>query len=155
MFFLITFVVSANSSIGPLENQSLTPSRIALSVPLVNAYTHPLVSGPVLASHPLDLQTFPNEQTSSSRSAAENYTFTYVAPVGPPAVNVEAKLVEIQEDAVENGSDPVGVLLVRGPSVGTPIGMEDALDEAWAVTEDRARVLPNGTFKVVVPDVKN
>ncbi|KAF7796891.1 hypothetical protein EIP86_008076 [Pleurotus ostreatoroseus] len=141
---------------GPLENQLLTPARIALSVPLVNTYTHPLVSGPVLASHPLDLQTFPNEQpSSSSKSAAENYTFTYVASAGPPAVNVEAKLIEIDEDAVENGGDPVGTLFIRGPSVGVPLGAEEASEEVWATTEDRARVLPNGTFKVVVAEAKN
>lgn len=143
-------------SVGPLENQILTPARVALSVPLVNTYTHPLVSGPVLASHPLDLQTFPNEQpSSSSKSAAENYTFTYVAPVGPPAVNVEAKLTGIDEDAIENGGDPVGTLFIRGPSVGAPLGAEEIGEEAWVATEDRARVLPNGTFKVVVAEAKN
>ncbi|KAJ3559882.1 hypothetical protein NM688_g72 [Phlebia brevispora] len=139
---------------GPLDNHSLTPSRVALSIPLVNAFVHPVVSGPVFASHPLDLQIFPNEQTSSSASAAENYTFTYLAPVGPPAINVEAKLSGVNEETVEKGGDPTGSLLVRGPPVGVPLGEEGPGEDSWLDTEDKARVLPNGTFKVVT-EVKN
>ena len=135
---------------GQLENQLLMPSRVALSVPLVNAYNHPLVAGPVLASHPLDLQVFPDEPSSSNKSAAENYAFSYLAPVGPPAINVEAKLAGVDDDAVENGADPVGTLLLRGPTIGTPLELEEDEDsEKWTTTGERARVLPNGTFKVV------
>ena len=126
------------------------PSRVALSVPLVNAYSHSLVSGPVLASHPLDLQVFPNEPTSSNKSAAENYAFTYLAPVGPPAINVETKLSGVDDDAVENGADPIGTLLLRGPTVGTLLDFEEEADsDKWLSTGERARVLSNGTFKVV------
>ena len=137
-------------STGPLDNQILTPARIALSIPLVNAYTHPLVSGPVLASHALDLQVFPSEPASASASAAENYSFTYVAPVGPPSINVECKLVNVDDATVEGGGDPVGTLLLRGPTVGAVLGTEEQADgEHWVATEERAKVLPNGTFKVV------
>ena len=44
-----------------MEAQALTPSRIALSVPLVIVHSHSQVSGPVLASHIFDVQTFPVE----------------------------------------------------------------------------------------------
>ena len=116
----------------------------------MNAYTHPLVSGPVLASHALDLQAFPSEPTTASKSAAENYSCTYVAPVGPPTINVECKLVGVDDITVEAGGDPVGTLLLRGPTVGLLLGADEQADgEHWVATEERAKVLSNGTFKVV------
>ncbi|KAI0693739.1 acetyl-CoA synthetase-like protein [Cytidiella melzeri] len=135
---------------GALESQVLTPARIALSVPLVNAYTHPMVAGPVLASHPLDLQTFPAETASSSTSAADTYAFTYLAPVGSPAINIEVKLAGVDDSAVESGADPTGSLWMRGPSVGTLLDVEEVEggDKGWVEAGQRARVLPNGTFKV-------
>jgi long-chain acyl-CoA synthetase len=139
--------------VGDLENQALTPSRIALSTPLVNAYTHPLVAGPVFASHALDLQTFPAETTSSSSSAADTYAFTYLAPVGSPAINIEVKLVGVDDNAIEKGADPSGSLWLRGPSVGTLLDVEEAggEDKGWVDAERKARVSPNGTFKVSTP----
>ncbi|OCH95584.1 acetyl-CoA synthetase-like protein [Obba rivulosa] len=141
---------------GNVDAQALTPARIALSVPLVNAYSHPLVAGPVLASHPLDLQTFPLHTQKAGQSAADAFAFTYTSPVGPPSVNIEAKLVGVDDPAVENGADPVGALYVRGPSVGkllntqdSPVQEENAEDKGWVNTGDRAKVAPNGTFKVV------
>lgn len=135
---------------GPIENQLLTPSRIALSVPLVNAHIHPMVSGPVLASHPLDLQAFSNEPAPSAGSAAESYTFSYLAPVGPPAANVEAKLSGVDDAAIESGADPIGALFLRGPPVGALLGVDETQGyDTWVATGERARVLPNGTFKVV------
>jgi len=129
---------------GPIQATLLTPARIALSVPLVNCYTHPLVAGPVHASHPLDLQDFPAPAGS-------------VAHVGPPSVNIEAKLVGVEDALVEKGADPVGVLLVRGPAVGKLLGMEDSYiaipsgdeDEGWVGTGRRAKVQTNGTFQLL------
>lgn len=140
---------------GPLEAQALTPSRIALSVPVINVHSHPVVAGPVFASHPLDLQTFPASTPSTpSASAADAYAFTYLSPVGPPSVNVEAKLTGVDDSAVEGGADPIGALHVRGPSVGRPLSARDeAQDEeerGWRATGERAKVAPNGTFKVSV-----
>lgn len=140
-------------AVGDLESQALIPSRIALSVPLVNAYTHPLVAGPVLASHLHDLQTFSTEKSAAaSTSATENYAFTYLATVGSPAINVEAKLRDVNDEALENGADPVGSLWLRGPSVGTSLGVEEN-DESgdgkgWVEAGQRAKISPNGTFKV-------
>ncbi|KAJ2972277.1 hypothetical protein NUW54_g12305 [Trametes sanguinea] len=134
--------------------QALTPARIALSVPVINAHTHPLVAGPVFASHALDLQTFPTANPSPSSSAADAYAFTYLAPVGPPSVNVEAKLAGVDDAAVEGGADPIGDLHVRGPSVGQPLSVEQEPEEeelrGWRATGERAKVAPNGTFKVAV-----
>jgi long-chain acyl-CoA synthetase len=128
---------------GAVSASQLTPARIALSVPLVIAHTHPLVSAPILASHPHDLQTF----AVTSRQE--------FAHVGPPTVNVEVKLVGVDDGRVEKGDDPEGVLHVRGPIVGRVISPTDRLDaeeargtdEPWVSTEDRARVQANGVFR--------
>ncbi|KII89018.1 hypothetical protein PLICRDRAFT_29438 [Plicaturopsis crispa FD-325 SS-3] len=129
---------------GPIEATSLTPARAVLSVPFVNAHIHPLVSGPVFASHPLDLQSFP--------ASAEDD----LAPVGPPSVNLEAKLVGVQDDAIEGGADPVGVLLVKGPPVGKVLNVTDDADESvsdesdgWVGTGERTTVFANGAFKIL------
>jgi len=129
---------------GPLNAAILTPARIALSIPLVNTYTHPLVPGPVLASHPLDLQDFPGLKDA------------LVAHVGPPSVNIEAKLVGLDDEKVENGADPLGNLRIRGPPVGKLLGNDDYVSipseddrEGWVSTGVRAKVQSNGAFKVL------
>lgn len=129
---------------GPLNAAILTPARVALSIPLVNSFTHPLVSGPVLASHLLDLQDFPALKDS------------LVAHVGPPSVNIEAKLVDVDDDKVETGADPSGSLLVRGPSVGRVFGNEDYVkipsqedEQGWVALGVRAKVQSNGAFKIL------
>jgi len=141
---------------GSLPAVLMTPARMALSVPLVNAFTHPLVAGPVLASHPFDLQDFTQEGMGED----------VIAHVGPPSVNVEAKLIGVDDEKVENGGDPVGVLLVRGPPV-SKIGNgepnedyvevsptdekkdKDEQDEGWVNTGVRAMVQPNGSFVIM------
>lgn len=152
--------IDTNTRVGSLESSVLTPARIALSVPLVNAHTHPVVAGPVLASHPLDLQTFPVTPATPGSLASDNFAFAYQAPVGPPSINIEAKLTGVDDAAVENGADPIGALFLRGPSVGTLLHVEQdetAIPEeekGWVETGERARVLSNGTFKVAVPQAK-
>jgi long-chain acyl-CoA synthetase len=143
-----SFINYMYSYSGPIDAASLTPARIALSVPLVNSFTHPLVAGPVLASHPLDVQDFP--------SMASDPLASPVAHVGPPSINIEAKLVGVDDELVENGADPVGVLLIRGPPVGTLLGMEDYVavpasdeEDGWVGTGKRAKVQSNGSFKVL------
>ncbi|GLB35348.1 putative AMP-binding enzyme [Lyophyllum shimeji] len=129
---------------GRLNAAVLTPARIALSIPLVNSYTHPLVPGPVLASHPLDLQDFPGLKDS------------LVAHVGPPSVNIEAKLVGVDDGKVESGEHPVGSLRIRGPPVGKLLGNDDYVSipseddrEGWVSTGARAKVQSNGAFKIL------
>ena len=51
-----------------------------------------------MASHPLDLQCFPEEPEGHIT----------VAHVGPPACNVEIKLVGVLDTSVEKGGDPAG-----------------------------------------------
>lgn len=129
----------------------LTPARIALSVPLVNAFAHPLVTAPVLASNPLDLQDIPSPPNKDGT--------TTIAHTGPPGVNVEVKLVGVNDEVVENGGDPVGGLLVRGPPVGKMVNLEDYVDvptgtegesenEGWIQTDIKARVQTNGSFQL-------
>jgi long-chain acyl-CoA synthetase len=135
---------------APLSAESLVPARIALSVPLVHVHAHPAVAGPVTASHALDVQVFP----------VGSGEFKDVAHAGPPAINVEAKLVGVDDDSVEKGEDPAGELLVRGPSVARVevVGEEQDVsasslaadgEQEWLKTEERARVMTNGCFQIV------
>ncbi|KAJ6623441.1 hypothetical protein B0H10DRAFT_2009737 [Mycena sp. CBHHK59/15] len=128
---------------GPLAADTLTPARVALSVPVINCYSHPLVAGPVLASHALDLQELKNEASSAAHT-------------GPPSINIEAKLVGMEDEPVERGADPVGFLMVRGPSVGKLTSMEASYvsipsgeDEGWVGTGLRATVQTNGAFQLL------
>lgn len=132
---------------GLIEAKIMTPARVALSIPLVNSLTHPLVSGPVLASHAFDLQDFP---------APSNGPLSPVAHTGPPSVNIEAKLVGVDDDQVENGANPVGILVVRGPSIAKMANIEGYVDissegdgDGWISTGVKAEVQPNGSFQVL------
>jgi long-chain acyl-CoA synthetase len=114
-------------------------------------FTHPVVAGPILASHPLDVQDFVSPQKANLDETS--------APVGCPSINIEAKLVGVSDDAVESGSVPLGTLLVRGPSVGKLLGLEDYVnvpsseDEGWVGTGARAMVQTNGAFRVLTGSV--
>src|SRR5258708_32283483 len=80
-----------------------------LSIPIVNAFMHLMSTAPVLASHPLDLQEFPAGPADGDPP---------IARCGAPTVNVEVKLIGVDDELVESGGDPRGELLVRGPSIG-------------------------------------
>ncbi|KAG6891047.1 hypothetical protein C0992_010709 [Termitomyces sp. T32_za158] len=129
---------------GQLDAAVVTPARIALSIPIVNAYTHPYVPGPVFASHPFDLQDFPTLKNS------------LVAHVGPPSVNVEVKMIGVDEPTMETGGDPGGILLIRGPPVGKLLNGEDFVSipseddkEGWVATDAWITVHSNGAFKIL------
>jgi long-chain acyl-CoA synthetase len=126
--------------LGPLPFDALTPARIALSVPLIGAHTHGSAAGPIFATVASDLQILPSSSATSEP-----------AHVGAPSVNVEAKLVGVDDDAVEKGADPIGEILVRGPSVGSILSAEGETGEknAWVHTGDKGRVMTNGAFKVL------
>jgi len=126
-------VVSGDS----FPNEALTPARIALSVPLINAHIHASTSGPVLATHAFDVQSLPSANGEQ-------------AHVGAPSINVEVKLVGVDDAAIEKGHDPKGKLLVRGPPVGVPLP-DDANDEdeGWVQTGETAQAMTNGAFRVI------
>jgi long-chain acyl-CoA synthetase len=133
-------------SLASLSGSLLTQSRIMLSMPLVNCFTHPLVPGPVLASHPLDLQDFSTVVDGGIPTAH----------VGPPSVNIETKLVDVNDALVENGGDPAGELLIRGPSVGKLLSSDDYVSipseddkEGWMLTGVRVKIHTNGAFQVL------
>jgi long-chain acyl-CoA synthetase len=73
------------------------------------------------------------------------------AHVGAPSINVEAKLVGVDDDVVEKGADPIGEILVRGPPVGSMLSAEGESGEknAWVQTGEKGRVMTNGAFKVL------
>ena len=106
----------------------------------------------MLATHAFDVQSFPNETASPGNSAADNYAFSYLSAVGAPSINIETKLIAVDDASIEAGEDPVGKLMVRGPSVGVLLDVETKegeLEKGWFETGEKAKVLPNGTFKVV------
>jgi long-chain acyl-CoA synthetase len=75
-------------------------------VPLINAHIEPISTAPILASHPFDLQHFPPSKPEEE-----------VAHVGPPAANVEVKLVaesDIEVD-IQALRDPVGKVRTARP----------------------------------------
>jgi len=134
----------------PVVNAGLLPIQVALSIPLVRILSHPTVCGPVCASHGLDLQSFPAE-----RGTGDNETAS--AHVGPPSVNIEAKLVGVDDAALETKkADPVGELIIRGPSVGETVPTSEATSPAstevaesgWMSMQRRALIRSNGTFVV-------
>jgi len=145
MYITVVCPQETNCLTGVLRASILTPARVALSCPIINTYTHPLVPAPVLASHPLDLQIFPS---SSEKEPAAS---------GPPSVNIEAKVVGISDDAIEAGGDPEGSLLIRGPPVGKLGGVEESYvdvqkldeEEGWVATGARAVIQTNGSFKIL------
>ena len=68
----------------------------------MNVHENPLVAGPVFFSHPLDFQSFqPNHDSATPQ-------FEGIHHVGPPSINVEVKLLGVNDSAVEAGADPVG-----------------------------------------------
>jgi hypothetical protein len=126
-----------------LPAKDLPDARVTLSIPVVHAVSHPAVVAPVCATHPLDLQHFP--------APANAQGFDAVAHAGPPSVNLEAKLIGIDDTATQAGQDPEGTLLVRGPTVAKVeiIGDEASaeIESGWLNTWDKVRVLTNGCFK--------
>ncbi|PFH46356.1 hypothetical protein AMATHDRAFT_70077 [Amanita thiersii Skay4041] len=126
---------------SPISSRLLNLSRTAVSIPLINAFTHAMVSGPVFATHPFDLQDFSSDSVPNSTH------------IGPPSVNVEVKLLGVHDEAVEAGADPKGTLLVRGPSVGkaldNPGEVTHHWDEIWTKLNVQARANTNGTFQIV------
>jgi long-chain acyl-CoA synthetase len=61
---------------------------------------------------------------------------------------MEVKLVGVQDESVEKGEDPLGILHVRGPPVGRLVGGETSVDE-WVSVGDSAKVHTNGSFRVL------
>ena len=131
-------------TIGPLgytPAEILTPTRVAFSIPYVNAVGSDLVCGPLFASYPHDLQIHPSSEGGDE--------FENIAHVGAPTVSVEVKLVGVDDAAIEEGKDPAGEVYVRGPPAGLLLGKSNSSGEEWLSTGYRGKVQPNGCFKVV------
>jgi long-chain acyl-CoA synthetase len=120
---------------------TLTPTRIAFSIPYVNTLSSDLVCGPLFASYPHDLQIHP--------SPGANGEFEKIAHVGAPTVSLEAKLVGVDDAVIEEGKDPVGEVYVRGPPAGTLLGEKNANGESWLPGGYYGIAQPNGCFKVI------
>ncbi|KZT59819.1 acetyl-CoA synthetase-like protein [Calocera cornea HHB12733] len=124
-------IVLGGEPIAPLR---MRPSRLLLSVPVVNALIHPLVCGPVCATSPFDVQFF--------RTPTSHY--------GAPTAALELKLVGVDDIAVEQGDDPVGEILVRGPSILMTTPMKFEREDGWLRTGEAAAVQANGSI-VLIP----
>ena len=100
----------------------------------------------MFASHPLDLQNF-----SIGIPVTSADPFSPIAHVGPPGINVEAKITGLDDTAVEAGADPEGKLLLKGPPVGRLVGQAEPGpgEERWVETGERCRASKNGAFRVV------
>lgn len=133
--------LSHNRSLGYTPAETLTPTRIAFSIPYVNAIGSDLICGPLFASYPHDLQIHP--------STEEDGEFENIAHVGAPTVSIEVKLVGVDDAVIEEGKDPAGGVYMRGPPVGTLLGEENPNGESWLPTGYRGKVQPNGCFKVI------
>lgn len=122
---------------GLLPSDTLVSARLALSIPLINTHTHGSAAGPLFATHAFDLQMLPGADEP--------------AHVGAPSVNVEVKLIGVNDNVVEKGADPIGKILVRGTSVGNMLSADGEAGEknAWVHTGEIARVMTNGAFKVL------
>lgn len=79
-------------------------------MPVVNAFSHPLSSSPIFASHPLDLQMLDIGKEDSDSMNAHT---------GPPSCNIEVKLLKLNEEAVAAGADPEGevCILIHQPDM--------------------------------------
>ncbi|KAI6039022.1 hypothetical protein EDC04DRAFT_2688628 [Pisolithus marmoratus] len=119
---------------GSISSEVLTPARIALSVPIINVHVNPWVSGPVFATQGFDAQVLPSGDEP--------------AHVGGPSVNVEAKLRGVKATYLEENDDPIGEIVLRGPTVGVKVG-EESGNFTWQETSEIGRAMTNGAFKVV------
>lgn len=72
-----------------------------LSVPFIRMHTHSRCSGPIFASHALDLQTMPAFADPTWAEQGKMHT-------GGPASNVEVVLKGPEVERLEKGLDPIG-----------------------------------------------
>jgi len=90
-----------------------------------------------MASHPLDLQSFPGDSEPHIT----------VAHVGPPAPNVEVKLVGVLDTSVEKGGDPTGD--VRCYLVISPACHSRWRDSFWSVVHQSDGLSQSLRFKIL------
>jgi long-chain acyl-CoA synthetase len=124
--------------------ETMPEARATMSVPIVHVYSHPALPAPVTASHPFDFQTFSASPTDDE--------FGKTLHAGSPSVNLEAKVLRVNDTEVEAGADPEGILHIRGPAVGKVEVLGEEVDETakeWLNTEERVRVQTNGCIKFV------
>ncbi|WFD21844.1 hypothetical protein MEQU1_000500 [Malassezia equina] len=151
---------------GTAADQTLLDAlRLYLGVPVMHAYvpseltygSHPaLITAPVCTSNMYDLQAFAPEwiDDESARGLA--------APVGPPSVALEVKLVS-QTPAVTrhaavlqhlraggHAADPMGEVYVRGYAL-TACEYDATTLSPWHATGDVALMRTNGTLVVIAP----
>lgn len=115
---------------GYVEKSLMDRARVLLSLPIVNSFSHPKVASHIFATHPMDLQSFIEHDHQH---------------VGAPGINVEVKLLNVEDEKVEAGADPEGQLLVRGPSVGNG----SQLENDWVNLGVKVQILKNGAFQVL------
>ncbi|OAV94789.1 hypothetical protein PTTG_01042 [Puccinia triticina 1-1 BBBD Race 1] len=131
----------------PISQSSATLIRAGFGASLQRLYVHPVAAGPVLAGQQYDFQFVQPHRPATQA----------MIPCGPPAVNVECKIVDVPEPALVNHDAWKGKLLVRGPSIGTESASAQqssgSANQPFYAVAEVAQVLPNGTFLVFSPAV--
>lgn len=106
----------ADSSAETPPSSTIALSHLLLGVPTSRLHPSPRSAGPILASHFYDLQipAVPNYLTPLTFDSGSGER----AHTGPPAVNVEVKLVGDKVDTEVQGGDPLeGRLWAGGPGM--------------------------------------
>ncbi|KAA1077642.1 hypothetical protein PGT21_014562 [Puccinia graminis f. sp. tritici] len=129
----------------PISQSTATLIRAGFGVSMQRIYAHPISTGPILVSQQYDFQV-PQSTTRATKS---------MMGCGPPAANVECKIVGVAEPSLVNHDAWKGKLVVRGPSIGTRIvpsrDPTSQQEDCFFPVAEIAQVLPNGTFLLFPP----
>ncbi|KAI6108494.1 AMP-dependent synthetase/ligase [Pisolithus croceorrhizus] len=105
---------------GPISSKVFMPAWIALSIPMINMHVNPWVSGPVFMTQTFNAQVLPSGHKP--------------VHVGGLSIDMEAKLKGVKGMYLEDNKNPVGEIVVHGPTVGQEIS-------------EISHTMTNGVFK--------
>ena len=131
-------VALASGPADVLSQTELDHLRIYLGVSVVQGLTHYMHAAPLISAHPSDFQLLPLAKASGK------------AHVGPPAANVQLKVLMERDDSEFEGDLVVaGPSLARASEVGSPSkgSEEDWIvqgSEQWFRTGLKAKIERNG-----------
>lgn len=128
---------------GPISQSHASLIRAEKGCSVQRLYSHHLAAGPILATQAYDFQMLQN--TSSAIHC------------GPPCVNIECKMIDVPELAIQNNDAVKGKLAIRGPSLGKQAFDDPSHDQSapnrsriedFVVAHENAELLSNGTIRL-------